>query len=578
MKIIIAKTAGFCMGVRRAVDMALEAPSKHGSPIFTYGPLIHNPQVLDLLDEKGVQIIREIPDSGSGTVLIRAHGVPPDVKTRLRQAGFSVIDATCPRVIKVQTIIRKHAQKGYAVIIIGDREHPEVTGLLGFAGDKGYVARSLEGLTSLPVFDKAILVAQTTLNTHLFEEVKDWVQTHHPNYECFHTICDSTAERQAEVQEIAGQVDAMIVVGGHSSGNTQRLAEIAEAVGVPAYHIETEADLDFKDLCNATTIGITAGASTPNWIINRVVHTVERLPCQNGAGVLKAVYTLQQTLLMTNVYVAAGAGCLCYTCAALMKIPNILPHAWVAMLYVLSMHTLNNLTGLKSDRYNDPDREAFYRRHRLSLTCLAMLSGAMGLLIACTYGITPFLVLLTMSVLGLSYNLKLMPEKNIMAGYSRIRDVPGSKTILIAAAWGVVTSALPAISTGKPFAPATIFVFLWATGLVLARTAFFDILDMQGDQIVGKETIPILLGEARSIRMLRILLLVLAMLPLLSGMAGVFPPLGYGLAICPAAMLLLVNIHEKGFMLPGFRLEFLMESLFILAGIVTLTFSLVQRL
>jgi 4-hydroxy-3-methylbut-2-enyl diphosphate reductase len=577
MKIIIAKTAGFCMGVRRAVEMALDAPSRHSNPIFTYGPLIHNPQVLELLEEKGVHIIRDIPETGDGTVLIRAHGVPPSVKTDLRQAGFTVIDATCPRVIKVQTIIRKHAQKGYAVIIIGDRDHPEVTGLLGFAGDRGYVAGNLEELASLPAFDKAILVAQTTLNTRLFEDVKSWVQMHHPDYECFHTICDSTAERQAEVRKIAGQVDALIVVGGCSSGNTQRLAEISRRSGIPTFHIETEADLDFKTLSGAKTIGITAGASTPNWIINRVVRAVERVPNQNGAGVMKAIFTLQQTLLMTNVYVAAGAGCLCYTCAALMKIPDILPHAWVAMLYVLSMHTLNNLTGLKSDRYNDPDRGAFYHRHRLFLICLAMSSGAMGLLIACTQGAMPFLVLLMMSVLGLSYNLRLIPERFMMAGYSRIRDIPGSKTILIAVAWGMVTSALPAMSSGRPLEPAVMVVFLWSTGLAFVRTAFFDILDMQGDRIVGKETIPILLGEARSIRMLRTLLLLFVFMPVCSGVIGVFPPLGYGLAVCPAVMLLLVNIHENGFMLPGIRLEFLVESLFILAGAVTLLFGVLLR-
>ena len=573
MKIVIAKTAGFCMGVRRAVEMALDAPVKHSQPIFTYGPLIHNPQVLDLLEEKGVHIIRDIPESGEGTVLIRAHGVPPAVKRDLKKAGFSVIDATCPRVIKVQAIIKKHSRNGFASIIFGDRDHPEVAGLLGFAGDNGYVAGSIEELQKLPVFEKAVLVAQTTLNTRLFEEVATWVQTHHPHYKCFHTICDSTAKRQTEVRDLAGSVDALIVVGGKNSGNTQRLVEIADTSCAQTFHVETESDLDTKALSSVETIGITAGASTPNWIINRVVRAVERLPYKQGAGMLKFVFTVQEALLLTNTYVAAGAGCLCSACALLLGIRHFLPHVWVAMLYVLSMHTLNNLTGLKADRYNDPDREAFYRRHQHFLVCLALCSGAMGLLIAFTHGKPSFLILLAMSILGLSYNIKMLPDLRIIGKYFRIRDISGSKTVLIAVAWGVVTSVLPAVSSGRVFDRNTALVFLFATGLAFVRTAFFDILDMQGDRIVGKETIPILLGEKPSIRMLKLFLIFQIVLLIVASLFRIFPPLGFGLAICPAIFLILIHMHENGFMLPGIRLEFLVESLFVLSGGIALLFS-----
>ncbi len=270
------------MGVRRAVEMVLDAPRKHETPIFTYGPLIHNPQVLDLLKEKGISVISDIPDQGHGTVLIRAHGVPPHAKDKLRKAGFTVIDATCPRVIKVQTIIKKHAGLGYETIIIGDRDHPEVIGLLGYAEGKGHVAGSLKELDALPSFDRAIIVAQTTQNTVFFESVKERSLRKFPHYKIFNTICDSTAKRQNEVKELAASVDSMIVVGGHSSGNTQRLAEIARLAGKPAYHVETEADLDMEAIASVRHIGITAGASTPNWIIKRIYRTLETLPLNKG--------------------------------------------------------------------------------------------------------------------------------------------------------------------------------------------------------------------------------------------------------------------------------------------------------
>ena len=157
MKIVIAKTAGFCMGVRRAVEMVLDAPNKLEKPIYTYGPLIHNPHVLNLLEEKGVTVLNEIPDHGFGTVLIRAHGVPPRTKKDLKTAGFKVIDATCPRVIKVQTIIRKHAKQGYASIIIGDKQHPEVIGLLGFAGPMDMSWTTLMTLTPFPHSTRRLL-------------------------------------------------------------------------------------------------------------------------------------------------------------------------------------------------------------------------------------------------------------------------------------------------------------------------------------------------------------------------------------------------------------------------------------
>src|SRR5512139_2241801 len=188
MKIVIAKMSGFCMGVRRAVEMVLDAPDRHPGPICTYGPLIHNPQVLELLESKDIATLKSIPACGAGTVLIRAHGVPPETKKRLRAAGYKVIDATCPRVVRVQSIIRKHARQNHAVIIVGDRDHPEVVGLLGYAGANGHVVAGVEELNRLPVFENAIIVAQTTQDTRRYAAVREWAGRHYPHYKVFETI------------------------------------------------------------------------------------------------------------------------------------------------------------------------------------------------------------------------------------------------------------------------------------------------------------------------------------------------------------------------------------------------------
>ncbi|MFH1980467.1 MAG: 4-hydroxy-3-methylbut-2-enyl diphosphate reductase [Pseudomonadota bacterium] len=573
MKIVIARTAGFCMGVRRAVEMVLDAPGTRKGPICTYGPLIHNPQVLESLKEKGIGTIDRIPENGCGTALIRAHGVPPETASELKIAGFEVLDATCPRVIKVQRIIHSHAQNGSAVIIIGDEDHPEVVGLLGYAGSRGVVVNTLDGLDALPDFDTAIIVAQTTQNARFFETVKTWAAERHPHYTVFDTICDSTHKRQAEVAELADAVDVIIVVGGKNSGNTLRLAEIARQTGKPTFHIETERELDLDALAGAETIGITAGASTPNWIIRRVCRKLEMLPISRQSRLRRWAFNIQRALLLTNIYVSIGAGCLCYACTQLLQVNDSFPYVFIAALYVQSMHTLNHLTGSKSDRYNDPVRANFYSRHRLSLSTLALLAGGAGLLTAYTLGILATIILTAISATGLSYNLNVLPP-SIRARYRRIKDIPGSKTVLIAAAWGVVTTLLPAVTEPRVSWGAVAAVLGWATCMVFVRTAFFDLLDIQGDRIVGKETIPILMGEQKTLWMLYVLLAAGMATLLTAAGNGLLPPVAAALAVCPLSFTGLMRAYQRGAIMAGIRLEFATESVFILCGIISLTGAL----
>lgn len=576
MKIVIAKTAGFCMGVSRAVEMVLDASRTHSGPICTYGPLIHNPQVLNMLEEKGIPAISKIPETGRGTVLIRAHGVPPTIKTQLKAAGFEIIDATCPRVIKVQTIIRKHTRQGYTAIIIGDRNHPEVIGLNGYADNNGHVVNTLEDLEALPVFDQAIIVAQTTQNSLFFRKVAQWAREKHPNYKIFNTICDSTEKRQNEIHALSQSADAVIVVGGRNSGNTKRLAEIAKQCGKPAFHIEKESELDLEALASAKTIAITAGASTPNWVIKKIYRILATSLIKKKEGWLKELFAIRQFMLLTNIYLSLGAGCLSYTCSKLQGFMHHARFTWIAVLYILSMQIFNHLTQIKADSFNDPDRAAFYQKHMWPLAMLAFIAGGAGLYLAYSTGIIPFVLLFIMSLLGLSYKLEWVPNSIWEGKYRRLQDIPGSKTILIALAWGIVTSALPTLSSSGSITFAALPTFLMSAGMVFARTAFFDILDIQGDRIVGRETLPILLGEQKSGRLLKILLFSITIMLPLCGIFGLTSGLGTVLTIYPLCMLAIVIAQEKGCLFPGIMLEFSVESLFILAGLITLTWSLFQ--
>jgi 4-hydroxy-3-methylbut-2-enyl diphosphate reductase len=571
MKILLAKSSGFCMGVRRAVELVLDMSADRQKPIYTFGPLIHNPQVLNVLEEKGIRILNEVPESGSGTVLIRAHGVPPEVKEKLGKAGFSIVDATCPRVIKIQTIIKKFAKKDHAIIIVGDQNHPEVVGLLGYADGKGHVIDSPDQLAGLPEFEKAIVVAQTTQNTQTFNAIKDRVGTSYPHYKVFDTICDSTESRQADVKKLSRSVDAVLVVGGHNSGNTRRLAEIAKESGKPVYHIESEddfEDIDLDTLASAPYVGITAGASTPNWIIKKVYRALEQLPYKHKRGWRRWLFQLQRRLLLTNIYVAFGAGCLTYACTHLLGLSTFWPYIAMSVLYVQSMHLLNHLTGTRADRYNDPDRAAFYEKNKGVLTGIALLAGGAGVVTALKLGIWPFVLLLAMSVTGMSYNLRLLPDSISTIKYRRIRDIPGSKTILISMAWGVLAAILPSLAAVGQITLLSMLLFLWSAGLVFVRTAFFDILDMQGDRLIGKETIAIMLGEKKMMVVLEIILAALIVMLPLAAVFQAVSVLGLGLTLCPIFMLITIRIYRKGYLLPGIRLEFVVESIFILAGCI----------
>jgi len=564
MKIVVAKTAGFCMGVRRAVDMVLDASNLSQEPIYTYGPLIHNPQVLAMLEEKKIFRIDEIPEKGRGIVLVRAHGVPPEDEKALEDAGFTVINATCPRVVRVQAIIHKYAQKGYSTIIVGDEKHPEVVGLLGYAKGKGHAITSVDQLLALPRFETAVMVAQTTQNTVLYDDIKAWCKTHAPHYKIFDTICGSTEKRQAEARKLAGENDAMVVVGGKQSGNTKRLAQIASQTGKPVVHIEEVSQIDFNKLSQARSVAITAGASTPNWIINDAYRKIET-QLQSQKGVKSALFFIRDFLLKTNIMAAAGAGFLTYACSMLQGIPRDFHHALIATLYVLSMQIINNLFTIKADKYNHPQRAIFYENNRLYLWVLAVLSGVAGLYLSFFLGGASFFILLVMSLMGLSYNLKIISFKSKKGQVTRIKDIPGSKTILITLAWGTVTCLLPAMTHQTDLVSVTM-VCLFAMGLVFARTAFFDILAIQGDRITGKETLPTLLGEKQSFDIIQYVLFADMGVIMLSVFMGLLVKTVLFFVFIPLVMLLLIRFFKNDSLISGVYREFVIELSFFAAG------------
>ena len=282
MEVIVAKTAGFCFGVERAVNKVYEQINKQdGRPIYTYGPIIHNEEVVKDLEKKGVQVIEtegELRQLKEGIVIIRSHGVGRHIYDLLEENQIEIVDATCPFVKKIHRIVKEENEKGRRVIIIGNEKHPEVEGIKGWAGADTIVVESekqIEKLTIDPE-EKLSIVSQTTFNYKKFQDLVEKFLKKGYDISVLNTICNATQERQSEARRIASEVDAMIVIGGKSSSNTQKLYEICRRECENTYYIQTVDDLEPESVSSVRSVGITAGASTPKNIIKEV-HTNVRI-------------------------------------------------------------------------------------------------------------------------------------------------------------------------------------------------------------------------------------------------------------------------------------------------------------
>lgn len=274
MEVILAKHHGFCYGVKRAVRLAEDSIAMDG-PSFTLGPIIHNPQMVERLAERGVGLADAPEDVARGNLIIRSHGVGPDIYQRAQKRGLRVIDATCPHVKKAQMAAHALAEDGYQVVIVGERHHPEVKSIFEWSGKNALIVETLEEAQSVRRYPKLGIVAQTTFSSEQFKCMVEALLDKSPSLRIERTICTATQQRQAAAIKIAHDVDCMLVIGGKNSANTTRLAELCTRAGCRTYHIETAEELRKEWFSGMKKVGMTAGASTPDWIIEEVCEKVQ---------------------------------------------------------------------------------------------------------------------------------------------------------------------------------------------------------------------------------------------------------------------------------------------------------------
>mgnify|MGYP001452007946 FL=1 len=289
MKVIRAKSAGFCWGVERAIQVAREESEGGRRRVYTDGPLIHNRQMMDALGKDDIQEVgdyqskKEIDVEESNekesVVVVRAHGISPQRRDYLKGLGLPFRDGTCPDVGIIAGKVKSHAEKGYKIVIFGDPEHPEVIGLVGYANENAYVVNQEDDISNLPdLGDQVAMVSQSTMFTHEFKHLSSLLAEKYPNMLIFDTICGATKERQSDLVDLVREgADAIVVIGGKHSANTRKLAKLASTHDRPTFHIETAEDLVPDDFDSFRVVGVTAGASTPEFIIRKVCERLEEL-------------------------------------------------------------------------------------------------------------------------------------------------------------------------------------------------------------------------------------------------------------------------------------------------------------
>jgi (E)-4-hydroxy-3-methyl-but-2-enyl pyrophosphate reductase len=577
LKVKLAKTAGFCMGVRRAMETVLAAANRNQGPLYTYGPLIHNRQVLDLLELKNVRAIDDITGLEKGILLIRAHGIPPQQRKILKASPLKIIDATCPRVAHVQSIIRYHTNKGYTPVIVGDRDHAEVISLMGYGNGKAHVISSPAEIPNIPEGEKLFVVAQTTQNEKVFNEIVDAVKERYPQALVFDTICETTRERQREVKALAENVDGLVVVGGYHSANTRRLVQVSKSMSIPTFHVETEKELLKDELASMEVIGVTAGASTPNWMIKNVVKEIEAIRGRGETLIARWIKEGLKFTLLSNLLVALGASSLSYAAAVLSDRKPDAAYPLLTFLYIYAMYVLNRFLDKGASAYNDPEIAAFYQKYRVFLILTGIGAIAGSLIIALTLGTVPFLAMAGVSILGIIYSIPVVPSKSRhMYRYSKIKDIPGSKTFSEALAWATVITLLPLLETFQGKWISVIISFYIVFSMAFVRVAFFDIFRVQGDLIVGLETLPITLGEKRTMSLLKWIILSAGLILMIAPIFGFINYFSLMLLTCFLILTTLFMTYETGLIHPGPLLDYLVESSLILSGLLAMVWQLLQ--
>ena len=481
------------MGVKNAVLRIIHELNSSSQELYMYGPLIHNPQTIELLENRGLKTIGSLKDIEDKTIAIRTHGIPLEESRILKKCANKVINLTCTRVSRVQSIIKKYSARGHYTIITGDKEHAEVVGLKSFAASGVTVISDIQEALHLPPAEEYLVVSQTTFERETFNKIVTELQKKYENLTVFDTICDSTKLRQDEVMAgILSGYDTLVVVGGKNSANTKRLAKIGKDNQTRTFHIETDEELREDYFSNSENVLVTAGTSTPGWIINNVLEKLYLIKYKKSNIFLKSALFILEFIVRTNLLSAAAAFFICRIVQAYTGTPGDYLFPAISFLYIFSMYSVNNYFERKFLKISNPYKYIIYKKFGMAFLIIAILSMLVSLYLIRGYSRIIIALLSLSYLMGFSYSAK--PVKRIIEKMRLkfMKRVYYSK-VVACFGWIIVTVLLPMLGSTADILR---FVSLsaWVLTIILLRSILLDLIAYQGDLIMGRETLPLWLG------------------------------------------------------------------------------------
>ncbi|MEF3280801.1 MAG: 4-hydroxy-3-methylbut-2-enyl diphosphate reductase [Elusimicrobiota bacterium] len=494
MKIIVAKNAGFCPGVNDAIKKVIELSQKTTKKIYTFGPLIHNNDVIKNLKERGIESIndiKEIKDPKNSILVIRAHGVPPKIEEEIRNSGIEVVDATCPLVKNVHNTITKYSKKGYTTIILGDPEHAEVIGLKGYAGENYFIITSEEDARRLPNIEKANLVSQTTQEEELFFKIVKIIRTKVSELIISNTICTPTKLRQKETIEFSRISDLVIIIGGKHSANTQRLYQITKTLSKKSILVENENEITPEIFENVNLLFITAGASTPGWMIERVEKKIKEMVFRE-----KKFIKLFRVLVSTGIFTGFAAFGLISLVYKSFKNHIEFPLASAIAISVMVIHIINR--NLEKEFLEDNIKKMIFLKYSKEIKYFSYLLIFISIAISTTKGVFYSFLIFIFIFAGVKY-------KEIK---NKIK-IPGIKDMFIAFGWCYMTTFIPAISCGKIGSKVFYLTFLFVFVVSTLRSVLISVFQKYNDMIISNENIYSAIGEEKTFMLINVLVFVI---------------------------------------------------------------------
>ena len=495
MKVEIGKFAGFCDGVKYAVEKTFSQASKSNEEIYVDGHLIHNPQTLDMLEKTGVKTYEDTEDDMSvlddKTVIIRAHGISPERREALSNHAKKIVNLTCKYVAKIQALVKKHSSLGYRVIVIGNPTHPEIIGVCGFAQDV-YVVYKDEDIEKLPEDDKkTLIVAQTTLQKETFNKFVSQIQDKYKNSELIikNTICEATEQRQNEILDIAKRNDVVLVIGGSESSNTRNLYKITSSIK-PSFYVEFKEDLEKIDLTPYKNVGIMAGASTPDWLIEDIAQTIKD---NYSSSFYRGINKVFDFLNYGYIFFSFGAFLMSYAIYDILNKPFQYRIGVIVALYYLFM-SLGNGYSNYTIKISDKRRYLFYQKYKPAFLTIIVVSALIMFYLAYNVDIGILMLTILSTLLGTAYNISF--EKNDRFNHSfffrLFKKLVPFKAIIISIAVTTLLNGsilllnrniLKENTLSYLFSVSIVFIFMFI------RQALIEIKFSQSDKIAGAVTL-----------------------------------------------------------------------------------------